>query len=138
MLRSVLALSTRERLLVMEAAVLLVGVGAAVRVVAYTRVRALLGSLPAPLPESDTDPEDVRWAVDAADGAVPGDRSCLVRALVAEALLGRRGHETALRFGVDDAEDTDLEAHAWLESGGEIIVGGENREAYTRLEASSG
>ena len=137
MLRSVLALSTRERLLVAEAAVLLVGVGAAVRVVAYTRVRALLGSLPAPLPESDTAPEDVRWAVSAGGGAVPGDPSCLVRALVAEAMLERRGHETALRFGVDDA-GADMEAHAWLESGGEIIVGGESREAYTRLEASSG
>ena len=136
MLRSVLALSTRERLLVAEAAVLLVGVGAAVRVVAYIRVRALLGSMPAPLLGSGTSRERIGWAVDAA-AAVPGDPSCLVRALVAEAMLERRGHETALRFGVDDA-GADVEAHAWLESGGEIIVGGENREAYTRLEASSG
>jgi hypothetical protein len=137
MLRSVLALSTRERLLVAEAAVLLVGVGAAVRVVAYTRVRALLGSMPAPLLGGEATPEDVGWAVSAGGGAVPGDPSCLVRALVAEAMLERRGHETALRFGVDGA-DRDMEAHAWLESGGEIIVGGENREAYTRLEAPSG
>jgi hypothetical protein len=137
MLRSVLALSTRERLLVAEAAVLLVGVGAAVRVVAYTRVRALLGSMPAPLFGGEATPEDVGWAVGAGGGAVPGDPSCLVRALVAEAMLERRGHETALRFGVDDA-GADVEAHAWLESGGEIIVGGENREAYTRLEAPSG
>ena len=137
MLRSVLALSTRERLLVAEAAVLLVGVGAAVRVVAYTRVRALLGSMPAPLLGGETTPEEVGWAVGAGGGAVPGDSSCLVRALVAEALLRRRGHGAALRFGVDDA-GADVEAHAWLESGGEIIVGGENREAYTRLEAPSG
>ncbi|PSP48674.1 hypothetical protein BRC75_06165 [Halobacteriales archaeon QH_7_69_31] len=135
MLRSVLGLSTRERLLVAEAAVLLVGVGTAVRVVAYTRVRALLGSLPAPLLGSDTAREDVGWAVDAADRATPGDRSCLVRALVAEAMLERRGHETVLRFGVDDA-GADMEAHAWLESNDEIIVGGENREEYSRLEAS--
>ena len=137
MLRSVLAVSTRERLLVAEAAVLLVGVWAAIRVIAHTRLRSGLDSLPAPLLESDTAREDVGWAVDAADGATPGDRSCLVRALVAEAMLERRGHETVLRFGVDGA-DRDMEAHAWLESGGEIVVGGENREAYTRLEASSG
>ena len=137
MLRSVLALSTRERLLVAEAAVLLVGVGAAVRVVAYTRVRALLGSMPAPLLGGEATPENVGWAVSAGGGAVPGDPSCLVRALVAEAMLERRGNETALRFGVDDA-GADVEAHAWLESGGEIVVGGENREAYTRLEAPSG
>jgi hypothetical protein len=135
MLRSVLALSTRERLLAAEAAVLLVGVGAAIRVIAHTRLRSGLGSLPAPLLGSDTAREDVGWAVDAADGATPGDRSCLVRALVAEAMLERRGHETTLRFGVDDA-GADMEAHAWLESNGEIIVGGEAREAYTRLEAS--
>ena len=137
MLRSVLALSTRERLLVAEAAVLLVGVGAAVRVVAYTRVRALLGSMPAPLLGGEATPEDVGWAVDAADGATPGDRSCLVRALVAEAMLERRGYDTTLRFGVDDA-GADVEAHAWLESGGGVVVGGRNREEYTRLEAPSG
>ena len=137
MLRSVLALSTRERLLVAEAAVLLVGVGAAVRVVAYARVRALLGSMPAPFLGCEATPEDVGWAVGAGGSTIPDNHSCLVRALVAEAMLERRGHETALRFGVDGA-DRDMEAHAWLESGGEIIVGGENREAYTRLEAPSG
>jgi hypothetical protein len=137
MLRSVLALSARERLLVAEAAVLLVGVGAAVRVVAYTRVRALLGSMPAPLLGGEATPEDVGWAVDAADGATSGDRSCLVRALVAEAMLERRRHETTLRFGVDDTGAA-MEAHAWLESNGEIIVGGENRDEYSRLEAPSG
>ena len=137
MLRSVLALSTRERLLVAEAAVLLVGVGAAVRVVAYTRVRSALESVPAPFLGGEATPEDVGWAVNAAAGAMPGDPSCLVRALVAEAMLERRSRETALRFGVDDA-GADVEAHAWLESGGEIIVGGENRGAYTRLEAPSG
>ena len=131
MLRSFLALSNRERLLVLEAAVLLVGVGAAVRVIAYARVRSALESVPAPLLGGEATPEDVGWAVAAADGAIHSDRSCLVRALVAEAMLERRGRETALRFGVDGA-DRDLEAHAWLESGGE------NREAYTRLEASSG
>ena len=137
MLRSVLALSTRERLLAAEAAVLLVGVGAAIRVIAHTRLRSGLGSLPAPLLGGEATPEDVGWAVDAADGVTPGDPSCLVRALVAEAMLKRRGHETVLRFGVDDA-GADMEAHAWLESNGEIIVGGEAREAYTRLEAPSG
>ena len=137
MLRSFLALSTRERLLVAEAAVLLVGIGAAIRVVAYTRVRSALGSVSAPLFGGEATPEDVGWAVGAGGGAVPGDPSCLVRALVAEAMLERRGYETALRFGVDGA-DQDLEAHAWLESGGETVVGGENREAYTRLEAPSG
>ena len=110
---------------------------AAVRVVAYTRVRSALESVPAPFLGSRTPRERIGWAVDAADGAMPGDRSCLAQALVAEAMLERRGRETALRFGVDGA-DRDMEAHAWLESGGETVVGGENREAYTRLEASSG
>ena len=89
----------------------------------------------APLFGSDTAREDVGWAVDAADGDTPGDRSCLVRALVADALLGRRGQKTTHRFGLN-ANDAKLEAHAWLESNGEIIVGGEAREAYTRIRAS--
>ena len=137
MLRSFIALSNRERLLVLEAAVLLVGVGAAVRVVAYTRVRSALEAVPAPFFGSGASRERIGWAVDAADSTAPGDRSCLARALVAGAMLERRGYETALRFGVNGA-DRDMEAHAWLESGGETVVGGENRKAYTRLEALSG
>ena len=89
----------------------------------------------APLPGSDMAREDVGWAVGAADDATPGDRSHLFRALVAEAMLERRGLETTLRFGLD-ADDANHEAHAGLESNGEIIVGGEAREEYTRLEAS--
>ena len=136
MLRSFLALSSRERLLVLEAAALLAGVGAAIRVVTCARIRSLLDSLPTPLFGGEASPADVGWAVNAADGTAPGERICLVRALVAEALLRRRGRETALRFGVDGADD--VAAHAWLESGGEIVVGGETREEYTRLEAGAG
>ena len=43
-----------------------------------------------------------------------------------------------MRLAGLDADDANLEPHAWLESNGEIIVGGKAREAYTRLEAPSG
>jgi len=43
--------------------------------------------------------------------------SCLRRALVLQRLLGRRGIQAELRFGVRK-EEGDLEAHAWLEHAG--------------------
>lgn len=135
MLRKFLALSNADRLLLVQAALWLPLVGAGLRVTTYSRVRAALGAVPTLPVASSVARDRVGWAVAAADARVPGDRACLERALVAEALLRRRGHGAALRFGVDGA-DPDMEAHAWVESGDQVVVGGENREAYTRLEAA--
>lgn len=135
MLRRLLALPGDERLSLLQAAVLLPVVQAGLHVVSCARLRAALDAVPARSNRPALARERVGWAVDAADARVPGDRSCLERALVGEALLRRRGYESALRFGVDGT-DPEMAAHAWVESGGEVVVGAETREAYTRLEAS--
>ena len=57
---------------------------------------------------------------------------CLPRALAAQAMLRRRGIASRLCFGV--ARDGDaLAAHAWVELGQQILVGGGDRPRYTRL-----
>lgn len=66
--------------------------------------------------------EQVRWAVDVGQRIIP-DATCLPQALAAESLLTRGGHPLALRVGVRKSPDGRFDAHAWVESGGYVIVG---------------
>jgi hypothetical protein len=62
---------------------------------------------------------------------VPG-ATCLPQALAAEAILRRQGHPADLRLGVKRGDDG-VEAHAWVESYGRVIVG-EGDGALDRFE----
>lgn len=137
MLRRWLALSPRDRRLVAAAAVLLVCVQVGVRALSYRRLRRCLALLPSQSSADDTELDEVggavRWAVDVADRRTPGAARCLERALVAERLLVRRGQDATLRFGIDGAVPG-ATAHAWVESDGEVVVGGGNLDEYAVLE----
>lgn len=65
----------------------------------------------------------VAKAIAMAAPRVPG-ASCLPQALAARFLLGWYGEECQVRIGVAKGAGGKLEAHAWVESGGEVIVGG--------------
>jgi hypothetical protein len=74
----------------------------------------------------------VVWAVAQARRAAPGT-TCLTRALAAGWMLRRRGQRARLAIGARTAEGK-LEAHAWLELGGAVIIGGEaDVGRYVRL-----
>ena len=90
---------------------------------------------------SDTDwPRAVRRAGQRAARTLPGS-SCLARSLVAELLLRRGGHPATLRIGVAalpvaevvGAARADLDAHAWVESGGLLVAGDADLDRYTEL-----
>ena len=74
------------------------------------------------------------WAVKAVSRYIPG-ATCLVRALAAQRLLARNGHASELRIGV--AKSAEFQAHAWVESGGAVLVGGSDT-AYTPIVHWSG
>ena len=61
-------------------------------------------------------------AVTIASRYVPS-ASCLTQALAVIVLLNGFGHRAQLRIGVAKDLDGKLEAHAWVEMGGEIILG---------------
>ena len=72
---------------------------------------------------------------------VPG-ATCLTQAVACRRLLARHGFPTTLRIGVRPDPQKGFTAHAWLLSGDEIVVGGEEAElrSYSKLadfEASS-
>lgn len=68
------------------------------------------------------DAERIVWAVMLAARAVPA-ASCLVQALAAQALLAACGYASELRFGVVRGPQGTLEAHAWLEQHGRVVIG---------------
>lgn len=72
---------------------------------------------------------EIAWAVTTAARYVPG-ATCLTQALAAQRLHTRSGCATELRLGATKGPDDVFRAHAWLERGDRVVVGGEERDAY--------
>src|SRR5688500_1634911 len=66
--------------------------------------------------------ERIGWAFSVAKQFIPRG-ICLPQALAAESLLTRSGYPVELRIGVAKTGDGRLDAHAWVESGGRLVVG---------------
>jgi transglutaminase superfamily protein len=79
----------------------------------------------------------IAWAIEAASVRVPGGRNCLVRALATEYLLHRNGYRCELRIGAKRDEAGEFTAHAWLESGGRVLIGEFELQSYTPLTATN-
>jgi hypothetical protein len=79
----------------------------------------------------------VAWAVETL-GAKPWMQApCLSRALAAHRMLRRRGIASRLCLGVA-GDGKALTAHAWVEVGGDVVVGGAEAPLFTRLAAFGG
>lgn len=75
----------------------------------------------------------VAWAVRTMARVVPG-ATCLTQALAATTLLERRNLPGDLRIGVARKASGALEAHAWVESHGRVILGHlHDLDRFTRL-----
>lgn len=78
---------------------------------------------------------DIAWAVERTSAIAPSMLTCLPRALAAELMLLRRGCRPAFRIGVRHEAGVPFSAHAWLELGGEVIVGRvPDLERFVRLD----
>jgi hypothetical protein len=90
--------------------------------------------------QADPAPVDkVIWAVSIASHYMPGGVKCLARALVTQILLHRYGYPADLHIGVTKGEGGQLEAHAWVESQGQIVMGYlSNLSRFTPLPAFGG
>jgi hypothetical protein len=116
-----------DRALAFEAAVVLLVVRAALRVCSFGTVERLLarwsrpwaGRVATPASES----RRLGSAVRAIARRLPGT-SCLAATLAAEAMLLRRGISSVRHIGVrPPSPGSPLDAHAWLECEGAIVVG---------------
>ena len=133
-LRSLIRLRPSERRAVLTALVSVAGARLLLWVLPYRSVRALLEST---IPRAPAPPAGERAQL--ADGiardvartarAVPG-ATCLVQALAAEWLIRRTGASAVVRFGVA-REEQRIGAHAWVESGGRVVLGAEGADHFT-------
>jgi hypothetical protein len=90
----------------------------------------------APAPAAYT-PQEIGWAIETASRMVPRC-TCLARAVAAQAMLDASGHPSRLRIGVAPGRPAGptLDAHAWLECDGRVLIGGHDLGRYRSLFAS--
>jgi hypothetical protein len=120
-----------DRFLLTEAAVLLVLLRVGLRLLSFASVRRFVdrysswNQAPAGLWVRETIGH-IASAVTAVARRLPSRTTCLVEALAVEAMLRRRGFAPTLRFGTrrPGSGATLLEAHAWVECAGSVVIGG--------------
>ena len=71
----------------------------------------------------DTSPHDVVRAVEAVGRRLSAISTCLVRAFVAELLLGSPARPLRLTIGVKQTPDGLLHSHAWVTDQGSVLIG---------------
>ena len=83
-------------------------------------------------------PERVAYCVGLAARLHAFDSTCLKKALVLYALLTRRGFDAQLLIGAARATKGQLDAHAWLECQGRVLLGEPAPGRYSTLCALAG
>jgi Transglutaminase-like superfamily len=134
-----LALSKRERTLLLQALFLLVFERIGLRMMPFATVTHILSKLAANRARTgDTVSDDIvrsqiLWAVETAGRRVPFASTCLTRALAVQVLLARSGDQSDLRIGVTRDSNGKFLAHAWLEKQGDILIGGDCSNDFTPM-----
>jgi hypothetical protein len=116
-----------------EAAVALTVARLAVRFLPPAWVFAWVGRFPRHIKRFGIEEiEWISWAVDTAGSSPRMQALCLPRAIAAQNMLRRRGIASRLCLGVGRRADG-LVAHAWVEIGQDIIVGGVEAHGFTKI-----
>ena len=116
---------------------LVVVVRLSLTVLPFVLVRRMLGSLKSLrwCWLAGGSPEHAVWMVKTAARFVPG-ATCLTQALATDILYAFQGEAAEIRFGVSRGvarSAAHLEAHAWVESRGKIILGAPEAGKFTPL-----
>jgi hypothetical protein len=109
--------------LCIQAVALLVALRLGLRIASFASMRRVVSSLASGSSDYQAGLDRVVWAVEASARAT-GIGNCLAKALAAHVLLRRSGHPSSLKVGVARNAAGGIVAHAWLESGDRVVVGG--------------
>ncbi len=74
--------------------------------------------------------EKIIWAIESVSAHSRFAENCLSKALVAQALFLESGHASELYIGVSKNPSASLEAHAWMESGGRVVLGESQKKEH--------
>ena len=121
--------SPQRRILLLDAMFRLLIVRCTLNILSLACVDKLTRSGPRALSRSNT--ADIISAIETASLYAPAP-SCLVRALAASWLLRLNGFNPVLRYGVTRVSDG-LDAHAWIEIDGRVVLGGGFIDQYALL-----
>jgi hypothetical protein len=131
-----LKLPAQDKALLISAALLVLSIRAALWILPYRIVRGRLDRRR----EVRVNPfscSQIAWAIPAVSRYIPG-ATCLTQALAGEVLLRTSGHEPSLHIGVAKPNSRVLEAHAWIEVEGKIVLGVAGTQRFTPLRAPGG
>ena len=135
-LRKLVAITSSDRQILVSAILLLGSVRLGLWLLPFQTLRRFLAGMTqttSKLQKSDQSVDKIIWAVRVASRYLPGRVKCLARALTTQVLLERHGYPAQLQIGFAKG-DQGLEAHAWVESQGRIVIGGlKDIERYTTL-----
>ena len=100
-------------------------VGVALRIMPPATARSRIVRLRsfAQLLVGNTSPKDVVRAIEATGRRLPAISTCLVRAFVAELLLGSPARPLRLTIGVKQSTDGLLQSHAWVADRDSVLIG---------------
>lgn len=125
-IRKLLSLSAADQSLLLRSVFVLGMITLGLRVLSFQTIQRLLirpGHKAAGLHSAGQPPADrIAWAVRVASRCVPA-ATCLPQALAVRMLCKQQGCSARLHIGVAKGERGQLEAHAWVESQGRIVVG---------------
>lgn len=111
-----------ERDLMLQAAALLPATLLLQTTLPFKRWRPLLTRGQPVLPRRSS-PAAIAQAVDRARRGMPGVYKCLPVAYTGHLLLHRNGHPSHVQVGVSRDESGKVEAHAWVECEGRVLIG---------------
>lgn len=115
-----------RKVLFLKVAAMLVTIHLALRLAPFAGLYRFLGRWRRPQRRADpAGQNDICWAVSRAGKAFFTDHGCLSQALLGELLLVRQGVPARMRVGVRKGSEGDLQAHAWVEVNGKVVIGGE-------------
>jgi hypothetical protein len=121
-LRKLLGLSATDRSLLLRSVILVGAARLLLWALPFNSARRLMAQRARWSPNPYPTPERIGWAISVAKRFIPKG-NCLPQALAAESLLANGGYPVELRIGVAKTDDGRLDAHAWVESGGRLVVG---------------
>ena len=111
--------------------VLLLGVRIGLACISFQRLRTILESFSQQKPSESSHSNSLEeqkvkqiiWAVERSTKFMPGGAKCLAKALTTQVLMERRGLICEFKIGVAKNQQDELEAHAWIERDGQVIMG---------------
>ena len=131
------ALPASDRALLFQSLAATLAMRAGLWMLPFARARRLADAMSHPMRANSSSvrpsPEKIAWAVATASRAVPSGGNCLVRALATGIVLKRYRYPSELKIGVMKPVDGHFGAHAWLESGGIVVIGDFELDRYMPL-----